>query len=330
MRPSPTRIPPLNSLRAFVAAARHLSFTGAGSELHVTSAAVSLQVRQLEGFLRMPLFERTSRGLQLTPDGQKILDPVADAFDQLRQAIELLRPEFAEGALTLSVAPSFASKWLAPRLDGFAAAHPQFDVNLLATDQLVDFRKEEIDLAIRYGGGVYQGLVSERLLSERVFPVCSPQLLTESGTSDPLQLLAKAPLLHDDSLDQDRTCPDWRMWLKASGIRGIDWRRGQRFNQSALVLEAAAAGRGIALAKATLAEQDLLTGRLLRLEEREQRVEFAYFLVYPREKSGSPKFAAFRNWLLRETGAAPAQAEAAQADPAPAQTIRDERKKAAP
>jgi LysR family glycine cleavage system transcriptional activator len=313
MRTSPTRIPPLNSLRAFVAAARHLSFTGAGGELHVTPAAVSLQVRQLEGFLRMPLFARTSRGLQLTPDGQKILDPLADAFDQLRQAIELLRPEFAEGALTVSVAPSFASKWLAPRLDSFAAAHPQFDVNLLATDQLVDLRKEEIDLAIRYGGSVYQGLVSERLLSERVFPVCSPQLLAERGRSDPLALLARAPLLHDDSLDQDRTCPDWRMWLKASGIRGIDWRRGQRFNQSALVLEAAAAGRGIALAKATLAEQDLLTGRLLRLDEREQRVEFAYFLVYPREKSGSPKFAAFRDWLFRETGAVPAQAEPAHA-----------------
>lgn len=303
MKRSATRVPPLNSLRAFVAAARHLSFTAAGGELQVTPAAVSLQVRQLEGFLRVPLFERTSRGLQLTPDGQKILDPIADAFDQLRAAVELLRPEFADGALSVSVAPSFASKWLAHRLDNFAAAYPQFDVKLLATDQLVDFHKEDVDLAIRYGGGIYPGLVSERLLSERVFPVCSPQLLSNGAAADPLALFAKAPLLHDDSLDQDRTCPDWRMWLKAAGIRGVDWRRGQRFNQSALVLEAAAAGRGIALAKAMLAEQDLAAGRLARLDDREHPVEFAYFLVYPRERSGSAKFAAFREWLFAEVGA---------------------------
>ncbi|MBI2254023.1 MAG: transcriptional regulator GcvA [Proteobacteria bacterium] len=292
------RLPPLNSLRAFAAAAERLSLAAAAEDLHVTPSAVSLQIRQLEDHLGIPVFIRTGRGLQLTNEGKAILPGILEGFDQLRMALSLLGPKSDENILTLSVAPSFAAKWLSPRLDAFAQAHPQIDVRILATDQLVDFAVDDVDIAIRYGSGVYPGVTSEHLLAERVFPVCAPQLLETVG--HPQDLLRSHTLLHDDSPDQDKTCPDWRMWLRAARVSGVDWRRGPRFNQSSLVLEAAVAGRGIALAKATLAEADLAAGKLTRLAEIDQPIEFAYYLVYPAERRQLPKCAAFREWIMTE------------------------------
>lgn len=289
------RLPPLNSLRAFAAAAERLSLAAAAEDLHVTPSAVSLQIRQLEDHLGIPVFIRTGRGLQLTNEGKAILPGILEGFDQLRMALSLIGPQGEENVLTLSVAPSFAAKWLSPRLDAFAQAHPNIDIRILATDQLVDFAVDNVDIAIRYGSGVYPGLTSEHLLAERVFPVCAPQLL--EGVAHPLDLLRSQTLLHDDSPDQDKTCPDWRMWLRAARISGVDWRRGPRFNQSSMVLEAAVAGRGVALAKATLAAADLAAGRIVKLAEIDQPVEFAYYLVYPAERRQSAKCTAFREWV---------------------------------
>lgn len=292
------RLPPLNSLRAFAAAAERLSFAAAAEDLHVTPSAVSLQIRQLEDHLGLPVFTRTSRGLQLTNEGKAILPGILEGFDQLRMALSLLGPKSDANVLTLSVAPSFASKWLSPRLDAFAQAHPQIDVRILATDQLVDFAVDDVDVAIRYGSGVYPGVVSEHLLAERVFPVCAPHL--RDNAKHPQDLLRSHALLHDDSPDQDKTCPDWRMWLRAARVSGVDWRRGPRFNQSSLVLEAAVAGRGIALAKATLAEADLAAGKLVKLAEIDQPIEFAHYLVYPAEHGQWQKCTAFRDWIMAE------------------------------
>jgi LysR family glycine cleavage system transcriptional activator len=169
-------LPPLNALRAFEAAGRHLSLTKAAAELHVTPAAISHQVKSLEEWLGVPLFRRLNRAILLTDAGQGCLKGLRDGFDRLSEAVESVRVHAATGPLTVSVAPSFASKWLVPRLDVFRRAHPQIDVRIDASTRLADFSRDDIDLAIRYGRGHYPGLGIDRLLTEEVFPVCSPKL----------------------------------------------------------------------------------------------------------------------------------------------------------
>lgn len=301
MRRPIRRLPSLNALRAFWAAARHGSFVAAADELFVTASAVSLQVRQLEEELSQKLFERTPRGLALTADGAAILPGISEAFQRLQDTLLEQAPGTDRRQnLTLSVAPSFATKWLLPRLDRFCQLYPEIDVRVLATTELTDFNKDSVDLAIRYGRGGYAGLVSELLMRESVFPVAAPRLIDAQKEAELAQLLRNVPLLHDDSPDQDETCPDWTSWLKAAGFADIDAQRGSRFNQSIFALEAAANGLGIALAKASLVEQDLANGRLRRLAADDVPIEFAYYLVYPAEKSKRAGAAAFRDWLRDE------------------------------
>lgn len=296
MRVSLSRLPPLNSLRAFVVAARHLSFSKASSELHVTPAAISQQIRQLEEQLGCDLFRRSSRALALTEEGQACLPGLTEAFGKIVEALEQIDAAHEAGPLTVSVAPSFAAKWLVPRLEDFRDIHPEIDVQISASLHLVDFANEEVDCAIRYGAGDCGELIAERILEETVFPVCSPSLLQGGGLKHPDDL-ARFTLLHDDSPDQDPSCPSWAMWLKAAGITGADVTRGPRLNQSSLVLEAAIAGQGVALAKGQLAAEDLRTGRLIRPFGVAQTLDFAYWLVLPRRKSALAKVAAFRRWL---------------------------------
>lgn len=294
------RLPSLNALRAFWAAARHGSFVAAAEVLHVTASAVSLQVRQLEDDLGQKLFERTPRGLSLTSEGAAILPGVNDAFTRLQETLidDMLGAD--RKTLTLSVAPSFAAKWLLPRLNRFCARMPEIDVRILASHELTDFAKENVDLAIRYGRGGYPAVASELLMRDSVFPVCAPRLLESHGGADLQQLLRSMPLLHDDSPDQDDTCPDWKSWFKAAGIEHVDPQRGSRFNQSIFALEAAANGFGVALAKSSLVQQDLANRRLVRLSNDDVPIEFAYFLVYPTEHSRHPAIAAFRKWIQSE------------------------------
>ncbi len=254
------RLPPLNALRAFEAAARHLNFSRAADELSVTPGAVSQQIQNLEDYVGAALFKRTPKGLLLTDAAQTALPALREAFDRLAEAASLLTAAVDGRRLTLTAAPSFAAKWLVPRLGKFEEAQPQVDVWLSAGMEVVDFASGEIDLAIRYGGGRYPGLEVTRLLSETVIPVVSPGLLEANPLNDPSDLTHHV-LLHDGSPDADDSCPDWAMWLAARGVKNVDGARGPRFNQSSMVIEAAANGRGVALAKRTLAQADLDAGR---------------------------------------------------------------------
>ncbi len=292
------RLPSLNALRAFWAASKHRSFAEAAEELHVTASAVSLQIRQLEDELELKLFERTPKGLILTGEGAKLLPGINQAFENLRSSIAALdEAAQSEARLAISVAPSFAAKWLLPRLGGFLERHPEIEVDVKASIELADFADEEVDLAIRYGAGAYPGLSVELLLRDIMFPVCSPELLMRHGQRDPANVFREAPLLHDVSADRDSSVPSWKMWLKAAGLSEVDWRKGPRFNQTAMALDAALSGLGIALAPAVLIDADLAAGRLVRLASDELRGDFAYYLVHPHDKASLPSLQQFKTWL---------------------------------
>ena len=295
-------LPPLNSLRAFEAAARHLSFTKAAEELHVTPAAISHQIKALEEQLGVPLFRRLTRALRLTQAGQAALPPMRDGFDKLADAVDLLRAHEDSGAVTVSLDPSFAAKWLVPRLDRFRAAHPELDVRLDATDKLADFERDNVDLAIRYGGGNYPGLEVERLLSEEIFPVCSPKLLEGPAPLEKPDDLRHHTLIHLEWDSENVTAPNWRMWLLAAGIHDIDFTRGPVFSMTTLALQAAIEGLGVALASSFLVADDLAAGRLVMPFDLSvcDPLDFAYHIVVPKRTANSPKVVAFKTWLLDE------------------------------
>jgi len=296
------RLPPLNALRAFEAAARHMNFSRAADELSVTPGAVSQQIQNLEEYIGAALFKRTPKGLLLTDAAQIALPALREAFDRLAEAASLLTAAEDGRRLTVSAAPSFAAKWLVPRLGRFEAQHPEVDVWLSAGLELVDFAGGEVDLAIRYGAGVYPGLEVARLLGETVLPVISPALLAEIPLGK-LSDLSRHVLLHDGSPDADDSCPDWSMWLAARGVKGVDGARGPRFNQSSLVIEAAVNGRGVALAKRTLAQADLDAGRLISPFNIATAVDFAYYIVHPKAKGRLAQVKAFVAWLTQEAEA---------------------------
>ena len=296
------RLPPLNALRAFEAAARHLNFSRAADELSVTPGAVSQQIQNLEDYIGASLFKRTPRGLLLTDGAQTALPALREAFYRLAEAASLLTAAVDGRRLTLTAPPSFAAKWLVPRLGRFEQAHPQVDVWLSADMDLVDFAGGDIDLAVRYGAGAYPGLETQRLMQETVIPVTSPETAAANPLNAPSDL-ARYVLLHDGSPDADESCPDWQMWLAARGIKGVDGSRGPRFNQSSLVIEAAMAGRGVALAKRALAQDDLDAGRLVAPMAISTNVDFAYYVVHPKAKARLPQVKAFVAWLLAEAAA---------------------------
>ena len=289
------RLPPLNALRAFEAAARHLSFTKAADELNVTQAAISHQVKALEERLGLCLFRRLNRALLLTDAGQGFLPPLREAFDRMAEATERLHSHDARRALTITTLPSIAAKWLVPRLGRFRESHPDIDVRIDASLHLTDFARENVDVALRYGRGRWDGMRSDRLMTEDFFPVCSPALLLgEHGLHEPRDIL-RHTLLHDDS----RT--DWTMWFLAAGIADGDPTRGPSFTDSSLVLQAAVDGQGVALGRSALAAADLEAGRLVRPFDISLAAEFAYYLVCPQSTVEYPKIVSFRDWLLAET-----------------------------
>jgi LysR family glycine cleavage system transcriptional activator len=297
----PRRLLPLNALRAFEAAARHLSFTRAADELAVTPGAVSQHIRQLEEHAGSALFKREGRSLELTDTGRAALPLLREGFERLLDASALLREPPRRRQLTVSVAPSFAAKWLMPRLDRFHTEHPDIEVWISADMEVADLSEGAVDVAVRYGPGGYEGLISERLLAETVLPVCAPALLKGEHPIKAPDDLIHHVLLHDLSIDKDPSCPDWAMWLKARGVTGVDPRRGPRFNQSALVIEAAVMGRGVALAKRTLAQADIEAGRLVApFADGSTAIDFAYHVVLPRSRPLSASGAAFVDWLKRE------------------------------
>ncbi len=288
------RLPPLNGLRGFEAAARHLSFTLAADELGVTQAAVSHQVKALEQRLGIQLFRRLNRALMLTEAGQAYLPPVRDAFDAIAQATTRLAARQAGAALTVSTMDSFAATWLVPRLGRFRAAHPGIDIRIMPSDQLVDFARDDVDLGIRYGRGHYPGLSVVRFLTEDIFPVCSPALIAGGDPLDTHADLRHHTLLHDDIGE------DWRMWLMAAGVGNVDPFRGPAFGHSNLVIQAAIEGQGVALGRGALVAHDLAAGRLVRPFAISLPAEYAYYIVYRQAAAREPRLVAFRDWLLAE------------------------------
>lgn len=289
-------LPPLGALRAFEAAARHLSFTRAGDELHVTQAAISHQVKALEDWLGLPLFRRLHRALRLTEEGQIYLPAVRDALDTLSAATERLRGGVDSGILTVTTTDSFAAAWLMPRLKRFRAAHRDLDLRLQTADEVVDFSRADVDLAVRYGRGRWPGLHVTRLLSEDIFPVCSPALCVHCPLRTPADL-AHHTLLHDDMTIT------WEVWLRAAGITGIEVRRGPFFQSSYLVMSAAIAGDGVALGRSALVADALADGRLIRPFTVSLPADYAYYVVSPETMAERLKVRAFRDWILTEARA---------------------------
>jgi len=294
------RLPPLNAVRAFEAAARHLSFTSAAEELNVTQSAVSHQIKALEERLGTRLFRRLNRKLLLTDEGQAYLPDVRDALDRLATATDRIIAGDASGALNISVLPSFAARWLVPRLWRFRRLHPDIDVRVSATEQLIDFKRENMDLAIRFGNGDYRDLFVEQILHEEVFPVCSPELLAGDHPLRTPADLKFHTLLHDQ---MDATCPDWRDWLRTAGVSGVDPTRGPFFNDSSLLLQAAVDSQGVALGRSALAAGEMAAGRLVRPFDLTFTRDKAYYVVCPINCEERPKVAAFRHWLMEEARA---------------------------
>lgn len=294
----------LNALRAFEAAARHRSFSAAAAELNVTPAAVGQLVRSLETWLGSPLFHRAARGrIRLTPTdaAELALPDIRAGFDRLNVGLGRLRQESRSGVLTATVSPAFAAKWLLPRIENFHALHPGTDVRLDTSLRLMDFPAQVIDVGVRYGRGVWPGLASEKLMDERIYPVCSPDWLARNGPMATPQDLAGKPLIHDLSVDTRIGFASWSAWLVHAGAAEVNTGRGMQVNNSAAVLQAAIDGHGIALARSVMAHDDMIAGRLVPLfPEVKQRSELAYYIVYRSECASLPKLQAFREWLIQE------------------------------
>lgn len=289
------RLPPLNTLRVFEAAARHLSFTRAAEELFVTQAAVSHQIKSLEEFLGLPLFWRRNRSLYLTDAGQQYLPVVRQALALIQQGTDELLQQDLAGTLSITVLPSFAARWLVPRLGRFIEANPDIDVKILPSNRLVDFYRDGVDVGIRFGLGEYPGLCVHRLMGDRLIAVCAPALLTgEKPLREPSDLRHFTLLQDADELDH---FPDW---LAMAGVEGLETRRGLFFNDASLVIQAALGGQGVALVREVLVAADLDGGRLVQPFSQSMSIPYEYYLVYPRERTEQPRIRAFREWLLDE------------------------------
>jgi len=294
------RLPPLTSLRAFEAAARHLNFEKAGDELAVTASAVGQQVKALEAWLGRALFDRLpSKGVALTNVGERYAASLSDVLDQLNEATaRALRPESSR-ILTVSTLPSFAANWLIPRLGSLRECHPDLDLRVSVTTRRTDFARDGVDVVVRFGRGAWPGMRSDLLLEETFFPVCSTALL-----DDPARPLREPDdLRHHTLLHEVVEVPDyttWERWLAAVGVTGIDTSRGPRFPHTFLSLQAAASAQGVALATNVLIGDYLQAGRLVRPFPEEVKGNHHYYVVCPEAWAGRPAVADFRAWLLAE------------------------------
>src|ERR1700674_2937297 len=289
------RLPSLNGLRAFEAAARHLSFTVAASELNVTQTAISHQIRRLEEQLGIRLFVRRNRALALTREAESYLPSVRTAFEDLRRATARLRRPEREGLLTVSTTASLAAKWLVTRVAAFQDANPGIEVRITTSAHLVDFAREEVDMAVRYGRGSWPGLRAQWLMAEDIFPVCSPALLRHTRPLRRPEDLAHHTLLHA-SVSRE----DWQLWLTAAGLPvSIAQRRGLNFDQSFMALQAAVEGLGVALGRSRLVEADIAAGRLVVPFHLVLPSNAGFYIVAPEETADIPKITLFRDWLIR-------------------------------
>ncbi len=292
------RLPPLLSLRAFEAAARHGSFVKAGAELALTPAAISHHVKLLEAHLRAALFTRLPRGLALTETGRACLPGLTAGFESLERAVAGIRVERLAGPLVISTLPSFAAGWLLERLPRFRERHPELDLHVRAEVAIVDLDRDGVDLAVRYGTGRFPGLKATELLGEEAFPVCAPSLVGGLRLPRRFPELRRHTLLHDSGARRNEPWINWGPWLREAGLEDIDLARGLHFTDSAILYQAAMAGHGIAIGRSVLVGGHLASGRLVRPFGTPCPVTHGYYIVT--RARPSPKVDACARWLLEE------------------------------
>ncbi|HUK09749.1 MAG TPA: transcriptional regulator GcvA [Stellaceae bacterium] len=285
---------PLNALRAFEAAARQLSFTRAAEELHVTQAAVSHQVKALEKRLGVVLFRRLPRSLLLTDEGQALLPELRDAFERLARALDRVGNQSGQGALTVSSFTTFSLAWLVPRLPRFQALHPEIEVRLMSSQRLIDFAREDIDIAVRNGDGNWPGLATTKLFDEDLTPLCGRRYRDRLRKHEDV---AKVPLL-DTMRDSE-----WAIWLKAAGLGRIARSRGAEFDSTKIAVQAAIDGLGVAIGSPSLFAEDIAAGRLFQPFDLTVKTNRGYWLVYPEPAAERRKIRAFRDWIVAEAQA---------------------------
>ncbi|MBT8434883.1 MAG: transcriptional regulator GcvA [Gammaproteobacteria bacterium] len=286
------RLPPLNSLKCFEAAGRLLSFTVAARELNVTQAAISHQIKVIEDFLGFSLFDRYPRRLALTEQGKILLPEVIEAFDRIAQTISSLGKEQHSNLLSVRLAPSFAAKWLSPRLKYFWLQYPEIDLSLYHANAAVDFRREEIDIAVTYGNGDWPDVVADKLLGLDFFPVCSPAFMHNDKPLTRIDNLRYYTLLHDASYQ----C--WQEWLELAQLGDIKAEKGTIIDDTNVLIQAAIEGQGIALGSTTFVEDHLASGKLVKPFDITLVNEFCYYVVCPESHLRNPAVRAFKEWLL--------------------------------
>lgn len=292
------RLPSLNGLRAFEAAARHLSFTLAASELNVTQTAISHQIRRLEEELGIRLFIRQNRALALTPEARDYLPGVRAAFNDLRLATDRLLRKDDDKVLTVSTLASLAAKWLLPRLTDFQEQHPGIDVRITTSTNLVDFQRDDVDAAIRYGRGQWPGLRADWLMADELFPVCSPSLLHGDKPLRRPEDLRNHPLLHTSNANSD----DWRLWLTAAGLPSdIARHPGITFDMIFMTIQAAIDGIGVAMGRTSYVQDDIAKDRLVVPFKIALPADAGFYLVSPEGRREAPKLVAFRDWMIAAT-----------------------------
>jgi|SRR5665213_504453 len=299
-------MPPLSALRAFEAAARHLSLAQAARELNVTAGALSHQIRGLEDFLEIKLFERRVRSIALTAAGKQLYPGLQTGFSHIREAVGSLDTSNAAHVLVVSTSPGLTSKWLAPRLYRFADACPDIDVRISSSAGNADFATDGIDLAIRnlpVDPAADSALEFDRLVDITYIPVCNPRLLEKHGPVKDAQSLARLPLIHDESMMARNASPNWSNWFKAAGVDNVDLRRGLHFNTADHALDAAGEGAGVLLSHDILAYDDLRTGRLVIPVKLAFPAGRTYSLVWAKGRKPSSAAESFRRWIKNEAEA---------------------------
>jgi LysR family transcriptional regulator, glycine cleavage system transcriptional activator len=305
------RLPPLNALRAFEAAARHRSFKRAAEELFVTPAAISQQVKSLEEYLGVELFRRLTRAIELTPAAEAMLPKLREGFDSFAAGLAQARRAEERGRIAVAAPPNFVARWLMPRLRSFTSSYPQYDLRIIGTLRAIDNPEHdapadaaradaEVQLSVRYGMGDYPGSVVDLLFRPCYVPVCSPKLLGRGPALRKPADLRNHTLIHDDSSPGDEERPGWEEWLAIAGVKGVDASRGPRFSNASLVHEAAMDGVGVALALRPLFDSDIEEGRLVVPIERPVPTPYAYYLVTPEALAAHPAASTFRRWLVAQ------------------------------
>jgi LysR family glycine cleavage system transcriptional activator len=293
------KLPPLNALPSFEAAARLLNFSKAAEELSITPGAISRAIKHLEDQLNVMLFERGTRSVRLTAVGEPYARAVREVLEQLAAATALATARRSDSTLNVSTSDGFAGRWLVPRLYRFHRAHSEIDVRVSTTGKLTNFLGDGIDIAIRYGAGSYPGLTSEFLTDEEVFPVCSPKLLKGAHP------LRKPEDLKHHTLIRDAYPIDWAAWLASAGVKGVNARRGLTFDSYTFAVEAAVQGEGVVLGRTMLVADDLAAGRLVRPFKHTLKAVSSFYVVYPPDAIRQRKVKAFRDWLFSEVAPRP-------------------------